>query len=293
MPRLRDAAGKGKLMSQLLGIGIIGLFGAFLLVLLIAAVAGIVHAIRESVRLHRRPPMLSFVLWGVSLFSLIAYIAARVLWNARSIDFYVLGRFGDFWQKFLLGAFFVCLTTATGFYVFLSFRTPAGRHGHDGRDDEDDEDDVLDEEDLEDLRRRAAMRDAEAKHNRISQLLSVAVPLVLDAFLIGLLIATGVIVQYKHNVTELHSPDGNRVIYVDNGTLTMNGYIQGSAPYVFTYEKVNPFMVAKLDRPAGQDAPSVLDVSEENLIWKEDRLRILYGNTYVDYFYYGVEPTEE
>ena len=155
------------------------------------------------------------------------------------------------------------------------------------------EKDELDEEDREELRRRAAMRAAMAKRNGIMRVLSIALPLVLDAILIGALIIVNVSVHYEHNVTELRSPDGDRIIYVDNSFFVMNGSIQGRAPFVSTYEKLNPFLVAKLQRPSDQPAPTVLDVSEDNLVWKEDRLRVLYGNTYVDYFYYGVTPPEE
>ena len=155
------------------------------------------------------------------------------------------------------------------------------------------EKDELDEEDREELRRRAAMRAAMAKRNGIMRVLSIALPLVLDAILIGALLIVNVSVHYEHNVTELRSPDGDRIIYVDNSFFVMNGSIQGRAPFVSTYEKLNPFLVAKLQRPSDQPAPTVLDVSEDNLVWKEDRLRVLYGNTYVDYFYYGVTPPEE
>ena len=137
------------------------------------------------------------------------------------------------------------------------------------------------------------MRAAMAKRNGIMRVLSIALPLVLDAILIGALLIVNVAVHYEHNVTELRSPDGDRIIYVDNSFFVMNGSIQGRAPFVSTYEKLNPFLVAKLQRPSDQPAPTVLDVSEDNLVWKEDRLRVLYGNTYVDYFYYGVTPPEE
>lgn len=280
-------------MSQLLEIAIIGIFGLFLLILLIAAVAGIVHAIRESVRQHRRPPIFSFVTWGLSLLFFIFYVTTRTLWKTQEIDLYLFGRFGDFWEKFLQGAFFVLLTTATGFYVFTSFRLPPEESGFAEGEDGDSDEDELDEEDREELRRRAAMRAAMAKRNGIMRVLSIALPLVLDAILIGALIIVNVSVHYEHNVTELRSPDGDRIIYVDNSFFVMNGSIQGRAPFVSTYEKLNPFLVAKLQRPSDQPAPTVLDVSEDNLVWKEDRLRVLYGNTYVDYFYYGVTPPEE
>ena len=280
-------------MSQLLEIAIIGILGLFLLILLIAAVAGIVHAIRESVRQHRRPPIFSFVTWGLSLLFFIIYVTTRTLWKTQEIDLYLFGRFGDFWEKFLQGAFFVLLTTATGFYVFTSFRLPPEKSGFAEGEDGDSDEDELDEEDREELRRRAAMRAAMAKRNGVMRVLSIALPLVLDAILIGALIIVNVSVHYEHNVTELRSPDGDRIIYVDNSFFVMNGSIQGRAPFVSTYEKLNPFLVAKLQRPSDQPAPTVLDVSEDNLVWKEDRLRVLYGNTYVDYFYYGVTPPEE
>lgn len=142
-------------MSQLLEIAIIGIFGLFLLILLIAAVAGIVHAIRESVRQHRRPPIFSFVTWGLSLLFFIIYVTTRTLWKTQEIDLYLFGRFGDFWEKFLQGAFFVLLTTATGFYVFTSFRLPPEESGFAEGEDGDSDEDELDEEDREELRRRA------------------------------------------------------------------------------------------------------------------------------------------
>ena len=203
-------------MSQLLEIAIIGIFGLFLLILLIAAVAGIVHAIRESVRQHRRPPIFSFVTWGLSLLFFIIYVTTRTLWKTQEIDLYLFGRFGDFWEKFLQGAFFVLLTTATGFYVFTSFRLPPEESGFAEGEDGDSDEDELDEEDREELRRRAAMRAAMAKRNGIMRVLSIALPLVLDAILIGALLIVNVAVHYEHNVTELRSPDGDRIIYVDN-----------------------------------------------------------------------------
>ncbi len=275
-------------MSQILEIALIGVFGLLLLLILIAAIVGVVHAIREFLRYRRRPPIFSLVTWGLALLMFIAFFTTRILWNTKGIDLYLFGLFGEIWEKIELGSFVVFLTAGTGFFVFSSFRTPA-----EDSDSADSDDDELDEDDREELRRRAAMRASIEKRDLICRLLSIVLPVVLSAIMIGCLTVAHIVSHYVHDATALYSPDGNRVIYVDNSTLVENGSYQGSMPMVNVYEKLNPFMVVRLEKLSGQDAPTELDVSEDNLVWKEDRLRILYGNTYVDYFYYGVTPTED
>ena len=203
-------------------------------------------------------PIFSFVTWGLSLLFFIIYVTTRTLWKTQEIDLYLFGRFGDFLGKISAGRL-LCPADNRDRILCLYLLPPAPEQsgfaeGEDGDSDEDE----LDEEDEEELRRRAAMRAAMAKRNGIMRVLSIALPLVTDAIPIGALLIVNVAVHYEHNVTELRSPDGDRIIYVDNSFFVMNGSIQGRAPFVSTYEKLNPFLVAKLQRPSDQPAPLCL-----------------------------------
>ena len=290
--------------SQLLEIGLIALFGLFMLVLIVATISGIVHAIRESVRRRRRPPILSIVLWVVSALLFILLAVLKSISSGANISLYLFGVMHDVLDRIIVAGAVLTMTVATCYYVFLSFlppRSEAIQKTHRATrqvdaDDEEEEDEDEDEEDREEARHMRQVRAATEQRNFICRILTVAVAVVLNAIVIGLMVLLYSVFHYEHNITELQSPDDQRIIYVDNATLHMNGIFQAVAPRVFVYEKIAPGIIVLLDWEPGtyeQSQPTRLEASEDMVIWRGDRIRFQYGNTYVDYVYYGVEADSE
>ena len=241
---------------------------------------GLIHAIRDSIKRRRMPPVILIILAviGAAVLMFDLYCTVRYLGSGKTIVL-LLGKY--IWpqpESLLLAIGTLLCVGSIGTYVFLSFHPDEvssddkdGRKDRAHRSGKDDED-------------TKAAREANARRTvMVNRALTIAVCCVL-------IVAIGIVIIYKlnglvdHDVSTYTSPDGQHTIVVDNKLQTI-----GNTDIYFgdVFVKISPLYARLLNEAEGRRVHMEFD--PDGILWYEDSVLIPYGNTYVTYYIGSIE----
>lgn len=307
-------------MTNLMWLLLFGFILLLLLVLITAGVVGLVHAIRNSVEKHRRPPVSAMIGWGLSLVAIALYIVVSRVVPSYGLLLFFWGHMHSFWESFVQCVAIALPIIATAVYVYDSYRLPAvtdapkapaeeGEMSTDSNEADygEDEDEDEGEEDREERVLRRYQQHETEQRSRLGRILTLAVCLCLAISLAGLTlyVNTTLIQTTTEEITEVQSPRDGRVIYIEKVRVKYNGYqgVSGELIAACAYERINPLCVARLTMTKTSDDGSELTGTVfvgnftqeeiEGINWVEKGFLIPYEKQWVEYRFYGIESNSE
>lgn len=288
-----------------------GIILLFVLVLMVAGVAGLVHAIRTSVKKHRRPPLIAMIGWGLSLLAIGLYIVTAQVIPSYGLLLYFWGHMHSFWTVLTLCIAIALPLISTAFYIYDSYRlfnitpspTEADNAKEDGDGDEDKDEDEDDEEEREERLIRHYELQAAKRQSMLGRIFAVVICLCLVGTLDGfVLYAThSVVVTSTDEITEVTSPRDGRVVYIEKKSFKIDGYEGLSAELIMAcaYERINPLCVAQLELVQNNEnggsslnAFTIGNFTQDEIArieWIEKGFRIPYEKQFVEYRFYGID----
>lgn len=287
-------------MNQLLTYGLLGIILLIVLVILTAIIVGLVHAIKRSIRERKRPPLPALIGWALWLLLLIVSTIIENVLPSHNLYIFFLGKFQSFWSPFILRTAFAVPVLATGYYVLASYIYPpvsaddeeTDEDMVDEEDEDEDDDEDEDEEDEYEARYRLAAQEKARSQSRVGAILSGVVTIVVLIAFFGCMVVVDYMYSTEHVITEVQSAKDDRVVYIDKLYLNFNGTIVGEGYAAYVYERISPFLVARLECISGEDVERNLTYFEEDEIsrieWTETGLKIPFGNKWIEYQYYEV-----
>lgn len=293
-------------MTNLMWLLLIGIILLFLLVLMVAGVVGLVHAIRTSVKKHRRPPLVAIIGWGLSLLAIGLYIVTTRVIPSYGLSLYFWGHMHDFWAVLTICIAIALPLISTAFYIYDSYRlfniTSSPTEADDAREDEDEYEDEDDEEKEERLIRHYELQ-AARRQSMLGRILTVAICLCLVGSLDGfILYAThSVVVTSTEEITEVTSPRDGRVVYIEKKIYKLDNFggISGQLIKACVYERINPLCVAQLELVQNNEnggsslnAFTIGNFTQDEIArieWTEKGFLIPYEKQWVEYRFYGID----
>lgn len=304
-------------MTNLLWLLLFGFILLLLLVLITASVVGLVHAIRTSIKKHRRPPVLAMVGWGFSLLAIGLYIVVSRVIPSYGLLLFFWGHMHAFWRTFVQCVAIALPIISTAVYVYDSYRLPdvtdvpmaSAEDGEMSTDSDEagDRDEEEEEEEDEEEREERLLRDYQQfeaeRRSRLGRILTLAVCLCLAGSLVGFILyaRNSVIQSSTEEITEVRSPRDGRVIYIEKLRVKYNGYkgVSGELIAACAYERINPLCVARLSMTKINDDGSELtgtifagnftQEEIEKIDWVERGFLIPYEKQWVEYRFYGID----
>lgn len=295
-------------MANLMWLLLIGIILLFVLVLIIAGVVGLVHAIRTSVKKHRRPPLTAMIGWGLSLLAIGVFIVVNRVIPSYGLELYFWGHMHFFWSVLTFCVAIALPLISTTFYIYDSYRlhnvapSPAKADSKEEREDEDDDDDEAREE----RRARIYALQAAKRQSLLGRILSVAVCLCLVGTLDGFILyaSNSVIITSSDEITAVTSPRDGRVVYIEKKSIKLDGFegISGELTMACAYERINPLFVAELELVQNNEngdstlnAFTIGNFTQEEIAgieWTEKGFLIPYEKQWVEYRFYGIEADD-
>lgn len=285
-----------------------GIILLFLLVLIVAGVVGLVHAIRTSVKKHRRPPLIAMIGWGLSLLAIGLYIVTTQVIPSYGLSLYFWGHMHDFWAILTVCIAIALPLISTAFYIYDSYRlfniipspTEADNVKEDGDEDED-------EEEREERLIRYYELQAAKRQSMLGRIFAVVICLCLVGTLDGfVLYAThSVFVTSTDEITEVTSPRDGRVVYIERKSVKIDGYEGLSAELIMAcaYERINPLCVAQLELVQNNEnggsslnAFTIGNFTQDEIArieWTEKGFLIPYEKQWVEYRFYGIDADND
>lgn len=293
-------------MTNLMRLLLYGVILLFLLVLAIAGVAGLVHAIRTSVKKHRRPPLIAMIGWGLSLLAIGIFIVINRVIPSYGLQLYFWGHMHLFWSVLALCVAIALPILSTGYYIYDSYRLP-DMPDISGEDDEEGEDeDEDDEEEREERRiRRYELHEAK-RRSSLGRILTIAVCFCLVEALDGFILyaSNSVLITSSEEITEVTSPRDGRVVYIEKKRIQLDGYagVSGELIMARAYERINPLCVARLElvqnNEDGGSSLTAFDIGNftqdeiDRIEWTEKGFLIPYEQQWVEYRFYGIDTDD-
>lgn len=303
-------------MTNLIWLLLICVILLFLLVLIIAGIVGLVHAIRTSVKKHRRPPLIAMIGWGISLLVIGLYVVISYVIPSYGLMLYFWGHMHTFWAVLVMCVAVALPIISTSFYIYDSYRLPVvssrqaevSSDGHSSTDSDDaDDEEEDDEEAMEEQRiRNMQLHEAQQK-SLLGRILTIAVCFCLAGSFVGtiLYINYSLVASSTEEITEVQSPRDGRIIYVEKQRIKLNGYGGDYADMIgaCTYERINALCVARLNlvRTPGDGLGSLVNIFPGNFTqeeisqieWNEKGFRIPYEKQWIEYRFYGIEADDD
>lgn len=303
-------------MTNLMWLLLIGVILLFLLVLIIAGVVGLVHAIRTSVKKHRRPPLIAMIGWGLSLLVIGLYVVIDYVIPSYGLMLYFWGHMHTFWAVLVMCVAVALPIISTSFYIYDSYRLPivssrqtettSDDHASTDSDDADDEEED-DEEAMEKWRIRNMELHEVKQKSLLGRILTIAVCFCLAGSFVGIILYMNysVTATTTEEMTEVQSPRDGRIIYVEKRRIKFNGYEGDYAEMIgaCTYERLNALCVARLNfvRTPGDGFGSLVSIFPGNFTqeeiaqieWTEKGFLIPYEKQWIEYRFYGIEADDD
>ena len=262
-------------MDSLFLVLIVALFVILVVIPLIAGIIALVHAILDSVRTHKLPPVISMIFTAIALIlGMIFLIGTFRYRRSGGIEMMCIGTL--LWPNLrliLLAVGVVCGAFGLGYYIFLSYRSDnvsardSKTSGNGERESEKNEDEQ------KEVRRTVLLY----------RILTIAVCSILTVIVFVYIFLTNLVLM-DHEIIEYRSPDGDRTILVDNLTQT-SVFIPDMVEYGGdVYLRTSPLFVRLLQEEEGR-RKYITDLDPEMIQWYDDSVMIPYGQTYLIFYY--------
>ena len=260
-------------MDSLFLVVIVALFVILVVIPLIAGIIALVHAILDSVRTHRLPPVLSMIFTAIALILGILFLVGTFRYRRTGgTEMMCIGNL--LWPNLrliLLAVGVVCGAFGLGFYIFHSFRDD-NISARDSKTSEDNKS-GKDEDKQKEVHRTVVLY----------RILTIAVCSILTVVVFVYIFLTNLVLM-DHDIIEYTSPDGDRTILVDNLTQT-SVFIPDMIEYGGdVYLRTSPMFVRLLDEEEGR-RKYITDLDPDMIQWYDDSVMIPYGQTYLIFYY--------